>query len=433
MSHKVKIVLIGAGSLQFGLGTVGSILSSSILNGATICLHDINPDSLAMVKDACQAAISSKKLNFTLESTTDRKKALQHADYIINSIEVAPRFDFWEQDFTIPKKLGSKQIFGENGGPGGMFHALRIIPPILEICRDIQTICPNAWLINFSNPMSRICLAIYRQYPSLKVVGLCHEIKFIEDHMPIILNTPLTNLDFHAGGLNHFSVVLDIHYRDSGKDAYPDLRTKGAAYLRSLRPLHDNHLTSYIFDTYHYFPITSDSHYGEYIHWAWEKADLVGVENFRIGYREMTLSEGKRIKRFIQKGKGEKLVVADNERAVPIIEAMLTDAHIHENAVNIPNQGIISNLPTDLVVECPALIDKQGIHGTPLGEYPRGLAALLRTEASVQDLVVDAALKRSKEIALQALLASSLVDSTQQAVQILDEMLKLQKTWLHLE
>ncbi|MHA1795738.1 MAG: family 4 glycosyl hydrolase, partial [Promethearchaeota archaeon] len=355
-----KIVLIGAGSLQFGLGTVGSILSSSVLDGSTIVLHDISSENLSLIEIACHDAISEQQSNCKLECTTDRKEALKGADFIISSIEITPRFELWDQDLSIPRKLGNKQMMGENGGPGGIFHALRIIPPILEICADIQSICPNAWLINFSNPMSRICLAIHRKFPNLKVVGLCHEIAFVKKHLPSMLGTTYNNLEFRAGGLNHFGVILDIHYKDSGKDAYPDIRAKTEEYLKSATMVDGYQLTLFILKTYGYLPYTTDSHYGEYIHWAPEVADFEGVQRFRDTYREMTLAEGRKIRRLIRKGKGAKLVKADEERAIPIIEGILTDSHHFEDSVNLPNKGIITNLSEELVVECPAIVDKDG-------------------------------------------------------------------------
>ncbi|MCB0024748.1 MAG: alpha-glucosidase, partial [Caldilinea sp.] len=124
-------------------------------------------------------------------------------------------------DWHIPQQYGIRQVYGENGGPGGLFHSLRIIPPILDISGDIMAICPDAWVLNFSNPMSRICTTVMRKYPDLKLVGICHEVASLPQHLPHILETPLSNLSFQAGGLNHFSVLLNIHYKDSGADAYP--------------------------------------------------------------------------------------------------------------------------------------------------------------------------------------------------------------------
>ena len=433
MSHKEKIVLIGAGSLQFGLGSVGSILESNILKGSTVCLHDINPESLNLVEQACRLAVDKRKLDFTIESTTNRPDALKDASFIISSIEVPPRFELWDQDYDIPRKFGNKQVMGENGGPGGFFHSLRVIPPILEICEDVKKICPNAYFLNFSNPMSRICLAIKRKFPSLKTIGLCHE---YYHHIPIIsriINTPVSNLEIKSGGLNHFGVILDIKYKDTGKDAYPDIRKNGPEYLRSIKTIDGHNIMVYILEKYGYVPYTTDSHYGEYIHWAWEIADMDGIHNFKSVYKQSIEYVNKKITRLIQRSRGDKLVKADVEKAIPIIEGILTDSNYIEDSVNLPNDGVISNLPTDLVVECPAIVNKDGLHAVKLGDYPKGLAALLRNQASVQDLVVEAVLTKSKEVALQALLADPVVDSYTQAEKILNEMLRIQSSYIQLE
>lgn len=433
MGDNEKIVMIGAGSLQFGLGAAGCVLNSKILEGSTISLHDINAESLDLVHQACEAAIDENKLDFRLETTTDRTVALKNATFIINSIEVAPRFELWDQDYEIPRKLGNKQVFGENGGPGGLFHCLRVIPPILEICEDVKKLCPNALFMNFSNPMSRVCLAIKRKFPSLKFVGLCHEYHHHEIIISRILDTPLSNLEILAGGLNHFGVILDVKYKDTGKDAYPEIRKKGPKYLRSIKTMDGHNIMIYILEKYGYIPYTTDSHYGEYIHWAWEIADMKGIKNFKDTYMASIDYTSNKIIKLIQKGKGAKLVKPDNERAIPIIEEILTDANYREPSVNLPNDGVISNLPYDLVVECPAIVNKDGLHAIELGEYPKGLAGLLRNQAIVQDLVVEAVLSNSKNKALQALLADPVVDSYTQAEKILDEMLRIQSDYIDLE
>ena len=171
-----RIVLIGAGSAQFGYGTLGDILQSKVLEGSHIVLHDINPKTLAVVEKNGRAFIEEHRLPFSISATTNRAEAFKGADFLIISIEVGNRFDLWEQDWRIPQQYGVRQVYGENGGPGGLFHSLRIIPPILEICADVMELCPQATVFNFSNPMSRICTTVHRAFPELKFIGLCHEI-----------------------------------------------------------------------------------------------------------------------------------------------------------------------------------------------------------------------------------------------------------------
>jgi len=433
MMSKEKIVVIGAGSLQFGLGSVGSVIHSEILDGSTIYLHDINEETLGLATQACQSAVENGKLNYTVESSLDRKEALKNATFVINAIEIPPRFKLLRWDFEFPMMYGSTQITGENGGPGGLFHSLRVIPPILDICEDIQRICPNALFINYSNPMSLICLAIKRKFPNQKFVGLCHELGSNAYHfLPKILDTPMSNIEIKAGGLNHFGVVLEAKYRDTGRDAYPDIRQKGPTVLGRLAETGDMSLIKFILETYDYYAYTTDNHYGEYMSWAWEVADLPHGREFWESYEIKLAKSSNRIKRIIERGRGAKLVKADAERGIPIIEGIITNDNREEPSVNIPNDGIITNLPQDLVIECPAIVNKDGLHGVPLGEYPKGLAALLRTQASVQDLVVEAILTKSKKVALQALLADPVINSTSQAKKILESMLKLQKKYIQI-
>ncbi len=431
MTNKEKIVIIGSGSLQFGLGTVGSIINSDILQGSTISLHDINQANLDLVTQACKEAIETQNLNFDLEATIERKKALHDATFIINSIEIPPRFELWEQDYNIPLKYGNTQLYGENGGPGGLFHSFRIIPPILDICNDINQICPDAFFINYSNPMSRICLAIKRKYPTLNFVGLCHEFPGFIHHYSAILDTPISNLEMRAGGLNHFGVLLSIRYKDKNKDAYSDLRKKAPEYLSNLTGfMHDVDLIKYILEKFGYIPYTLDSHFGEYISWGTERANKEGVREFYDGYKGATLYNGKKLEKSLKRGKGANLVKPDHERAIPIIEGIKTDSNHEEASVNLPNNDVITNLPQDLVVECPAIVTKNGLKAIKLGDFPRGLAALLRNQASVQDLVVEAILKKSKEIAFQALLLDPTINNSTKAEEMFEEMIKINKDYI---
>ncbi len=433
MGKKEKIVLVGAGSLQFGLGTVGTILASDALKGATICLHDINKEALDLVMKACTAAVQERNIDFAVESTLDRAEALKGATFIINSIEVKPRFMLLDMDYRVPLQFGNKQVTGENGGPGGMFHAIRVIPPILDICADVVKICPDAFFINFSNPMGRICLAIKRKYPSLRFAGLCHEYEHFLPFIEKITGKPRKDLDIVSGGLNHFGVLLTIKDKVSGADLYPTIRRDGPAFLRSLNAYDGLTLNAFILESYGYLPYTPDSHFGEYVQWAWERADIPAIRRFMRSYEEILMTDYKKLTRRIEKGKGASCVVPDEERAVPIIEGIVTDKNYVEASVNVPNRGVYTNLPEDLVVECPVVVNRQGVKGIAYGAYPKGLAALLRTQASVQDLVVEAILQKSKSLALQALLADPVVETSWQARQILDEMLELQKNYIKIQ
>ena len=425
---KKKIVLIGAGSAQFGLETVADILLSKTLKGSEICLHDINPKALKTTQMVASRAVKENNLPFTITATTNRKQALKGADFIVISIEVGYRFGLWEQDLAIPLKYGSTQVFGENGGPGGMFHALRIIPPVLAICEDASKICPNAFIFNFSNPMSRICLAVARKFPRLKFYGLCHEIGSMPHHLPKLLKTPFSNIAIKAGGLNHFTWLLEAKYRDTGKDAYPEIRRK---WLKYIKGRHERTMVNAIFQKFGYLPITTDSHFGEYIHWAKDVADNKGIKDFYRFYKKYCFKRIARIQKILDgRDKEQWWNKFSGERMIPMFESIVTDAHKKELAVNLPNDGLIDNLPKDCVVEVPAIVDRKGVHGVKLGALPKGIAGLLNHEAAVQDVLVDAAIRGSRALALQALLVDTNTASFKKAEQLLDKMITTQKKYL---
>ena len=173
-----------------------------------------------------KAFIESHSLKFTVSATTDRRAAFKGADFIISSIEVGNRFELWDEDWKIPMQYGVHQVYGENGGPGGIFHALRIVPPILDIVKDAMEICPNAYIFNYSNPMTAICTTVKRAYPDAKFIGMCHEIGWLGKWLPRMLDKKKEDLFFRAAGLNHFSCMLELKDSKSGKDLYPEVLKK---------------------------------------------------------------------------------------------------------------------------------------------------------------------------------------------------------------
>ena len=426
----IRIVLIGAGSAMFGLGTLGDMFKCKALEGSTVVLHDINPQALKRMEETARQYLQDKALSYTLSATASLKEALQEASFCIISIEVGDRYELWEQDWKIPLQYGIRQLYGENGGPGGLFHALRIIPPILDICEEIQAVCPDAYVINLSNPMIRISHAVHTKYPDLKYMGLCHEVASLIEHLPILLETPLSNLSIKAGGFNHFNVLVEATYKDTGKDAYPDIREKGPAYFEKAPAYFGNigerGLFLEILNRFRYLPITTDSHFGEYIHWAHDVADHNGILKFYDRYKKSMLSpQGLPLTR-LANGTTEK----EYWRVVPIIEGILTDSHHEELAVNIPNDDFIEYLPGNQVIEVPAIVDKDGVHGVKLDPYPKAFAGLLMNQVAVNDLTTEAVLSGSKEVVMQALLVDPIVNSVRAAEEMLDTMLMLQKPYL---
>ena len=446
-----KIVLVGAGSAQFGYGTLGEIFTSESLRHSEVVLLDINPDALKTVEETARAYVAQHNLPTRLSATIDRKEALRGADFVIISIEVGDRFALWDMDRTIPQQYGIRQVFGENGGPGGLFHALRIIPPILEICCDVRDICPDAWVFNYSNPMSRICTTVHRALPEVKFVGLCHEVASLERYLPNILDTSYDKLRVTAGGLNHFSCLLDVRYAD-GRDAYPDLRDKTPDYLahvpgasdylayylrtgsfvqtegvttidesvaRSARDWVERGLFEFVLKTYDLLPITTDSHFGEYLPWAYDVVDHRGIVDFYHYYR-LCLAKAE-----------PTIELGTHERVVPIMEALSGGAEpFEEAAVNLPNAGYIRELPGDICVEVPAQIQRGELRGRVLDPLPPAFAALLQNQVGIHRMTAEAVLAGTRKSVVQALLADPIVDRARHLGEMVDLLIRIQSPFL---
>ena len=433
-----RIVIVGAGSTSFGPSILLDLYQSNILQGSTIVLHDINKHYLEIVFELTQAENKIHENKFTIERTVNRKEALEGADFVISSIEVGNRFKLWRQDYEIPRKHGSTQILGECGGPGGTMHAFRIIPPILEIVKDVDKICPNAFFINFSNPMARVCLAIKRTVPNLRFVGLCHQIADLNHHLPIMLSRNLDSLKLKPYGLNHFGFLMGLEDLSSGADLMPDFNKVALEYFTQ----HEDRfqfstLTFEIYKRFGYFPYVSDTHLGEYLQFGeefTETRDMIDWIDHTEKGGERTHNRIMRLYNRLNRGKYYKKGMfykgTSGERAIPIIEAIITDKNSYESAINVPNDHIIENLPQDLVIECPVIVNKNGVKGVKWGNLPRQIAALLRIEATIQDLCIEAILQNSKDLAITALAIDPNVGNFEAADNIFKEMKGLQEDFL---
>lgn len=446
----VKIVLIGAGSAQFGAVMLGDIFQSPALKGAEIVLNDINEEAAGRTLKTAEDYIADGGLDFSVSADADLSAAVKGADFAVISIEPGDRFALWDMDWRIPQQYGVTQVYGENGGPGGLFHSLRIIPPILEICGKIAEAAPDAVIFNYSNPMSRICTAVNRKFPDLNFIGMCHEIASLERHLPPMLEQPRENISFRAAGLNHFSVLAEARYVDSGEDAYPDVRARAESYfgampgysemltaaraggaavetegwmdidlshLNGVRPWSDRRLFRDILRRFGCLPVTTDSHFGEYIQWAHDAADLRGITDFYTYYRS-----------FLGRG-GAEIRPGLHERAAPIMEGVAEDSGYEEPAVNIPNKGLIEDLPEWITVEAPAVISKDGVQGIPVG-LPAGVRGLLANQIGVHNMTAEAALHGSRELAVQALLVDPVVTVSKGIPEMVDHMIAEQSPWL---
>ena len=445
-----KIVLVGAGSLQFGAGMLGDVFQSAHLTEAEIILNDINEAAAKRTEAVANAFIAENGLTQTVRVESDLAKALPGADFVVISIEVGDRFKLWDMDWHVPQQYGVRQVYGENGGPGGLFHALRIIPPILEICGKVMEHAPEATVFNYSNPMSRITTTVHRAYPGIKFIGMCHEIASLERHLPPLLDQPRENIHYRAGGLNHFSVMTDVTYVDSGTSAYDDVRARAEEYfgkqpgyseilqasrktgkavdtegwmnidlshITEVRPWSDRWLFKVILDQFGALPITYDSHFGEYIQWAHDCSDHRGILDFYTYYRNYLGTITPKIEKDL------------HERVVPIMEGLVTGNAYEEAAVNIPNKGFIADLPDWIAVEVPANVDADGVHGIAV-DVPVGIRGLLSNQIGIHNLTAEAILQKKRDLVVQALLVDPVVTISNGIPELVDHMIAEQSPWL---
>jgi alpha-galactosidase len=459
MTLPTKIVVIGAGSASFGENTLSALMRSKKLRGSRLALVDHNAETLDTVRRLAERLNREWDAGITITAHTHHPEALEGAAFVVSAIEVGAREGLWRKDFEIPLKYGVRQPYAENGGPGGFAHAARNIGPVMEIVRDMERACPEAWFINFTNPMIRICDAINR-HSKIKAVGLCHQIfigytmvgialaKDLGIQMPEgivgmhadITQAPLHNqvkaqivprVDIRAAGLNHFSWILSIRDRQTGEDLYPLFRRRFLELDPAFEPL-----TRRVFEAFGLFPVPGDTHLCEYLPWVsdpltkpWDKYDIKLYDwDMNAAVREFSHE------RLRSMADGEMtiegLLETNSEGALEMIENVAAARTHYHLAANLPNIGQVSNLPYDATVETPVVVDGDGIHPVHVGAFPKPVAELLRRETIVAQLCVEAAIEGDRQKALQCLLLDPVVDDFELAKQILDDYLTSYKEYL---
>jgi len=448
-----KITVIGAGSASFGENTLAAIMRSKKLRGSHLALVDRNAQSLDIVHRLANRLNKEWGAGFTISAHANHKDALDGANFVVSAIEVGPREELWKSDYEITLKYGVHQPYAENGGPGGFIHAARNITPLMEIVRDMEQAGPDAWFINFTNPMVRICDAIHR-HSKIKVVGLCHQIyagygmvgvalakelgivvpEGLEGMHADMMQHPLQHhvksqavplLDIRAAGTNHFSWILSVHDKRTGEDLYPLLRKRFFELDEKFEPL-----TRRIFHDFGIFPVPGDTHLCEYLPWMsdpitkpWEKFNIRLYDwELMAGLRDFSLD------RLNEMANGnmsiEGLLDADSEGALEMIENITCAGEHYHLAANLPNVGQISNLPLGAMVETPVMVNGAGIHPVHVGALPEPVAELCRRELITAQLGVDAAVEGSYEKALQCLLLDPVIHDLDSAKLILDDYLE---------
>lgn len=450
--NKVTFALVGAGSVSFGPATLSDILTSPLLGQVpvTIRLMDIAPDALDGVHRYCLAAAerAGRSGSVTVLATTDLAAAVDGADFVVAAIE-KDRYHYWSMDFHIPRRYGFRQVYGENGGPGGMFHFLRNAGPMLDIARAMEAGCPGAWLLNYTNPEAKLVEAIGRM-TRVPVVGLCHGEQMGVDQLARFLGLPKGRIDARACGLNHFGWFTTVRDRETGEDLYPRLRERERE-ADWLSDWDEYALSRLMFRLYGLWPYPGANHIGEYIAWSDGYLASALIQYFHdplVDRPWETRRTPEFIYSFAQNPTARPLFPENRPHAgdpgflpyfpadgelrpsaeygIRIAEAIAFDQPTHIGAVNVRNDGFVPGLLPGMAVEIPALVDGRGVHPESQPALPVAVAAMINTQGAIHDLLVQALAEGSRKKLLQAVLLDPTVSGYANAVAMIDEMFRMQ-------
>ena len=432
LKQSPKVVLIGAGSVSFGLMTIRDMMRCRDMHGARVTLVDIDADKLDRMLRLSGRMNETWNARFEFTATTDRREALPGADLVVVAVE-RDRYRLWNMDREIPRKYGVTQLESENGGPGGLFHTLRQVPILLDIGRDMEQLCPSTWLINMSNPESRLTLALYR-YTSIKNVGVCLGAYITQNNLArVVLGRQQEEIDIKVAGINHCHWVMQVRDAKTGEDLYPEVRRRIEQVDPSWEPLSRECLRRFGL-----FPGPADGHVSEYLGWGPEYLpESRGAERIAM-FEKMAAEQGQVVDELIQ-GEGplddrelKPLLIEGGLRwqTLDLMLSLLDNGNRYILSLNIPNDGYIPNLKSDSIVEIPVIVGADQIYGLGVGELPAAIAAVMELQLRIMDLVVEAAVTGDRQTALQALIIDPAVPNPATAEKILDEMMVAQAEYL---
>jgi alpha-galactosidase len=393
-----RIAFIGAGSVEFTRDLLGDLLSFPDLGELEIALHDIDRERLETAE--AMARWTAKELDATpwISAHEDRRAALDGADFAINMIQVGGHAATLT-DFEIPARHGLRQTIGDTLGVGGIFRALRTIPVMLGIGRDMAELCPDAWLLNYTNPMAMLCQAYGHGSPHTKIVGLCHSVQHTTRKLAELTGTPFEEVTFLGAGVNHQAFILRLEH--DGEDLYPKLDAAIAADPELQRTVRVE-----LYRRFGYFPTESSEHSAEYLPWLMH--DDEAIERFRIPVDEYVrrseenLELYEELKAALRNGRG--LEIERSLEYAPLIIHAMTTGEPEVIYGNVINDGLIDNLPHGACVEVPCVVDRPGVQPTRVGSLPAQCAALNRTFLNVVELTVRAAIEEDRALVHQAAL-----------------------------
>jgi alpha-galactosidase len=376
----VKVTLIGSGSTVFARTLISDLVSfPDLAGGLTVALMDIDAERLR----ATERMTANAGVN--VEATLDRRAALDGADYVLTMFQVGGYRPATVIDFEVPKRFGLRQTIGDTLGIGGIMRGLRTIPVLLDVCRDMEDVCPDALLLQYVNPMAMLCWAVGRASP-IRCVGLCHSVQGTARDLAADLG--VDSLEYRCAGINHLAFYLELTHQ--GRDVYPELRAKTDIPEW-------NRVRYEVLRHFGYFCTESSEHLAEYVPWFIKSARPELVEEFNVPLDEYLRRCEEQL---AQPVPGDLATERSDEYGAHIIHALETGEPFRFNG-NVLNDGLIDNLPA-CCVEVPCLADAGGITPEPVGELPPQLAALIRTNVNVQELTVEAGLTGRLEHAYHA-------------------------------
>lgn len=403
----VKIVFVGAGSVVFTRQLLADLLRFTDLPQLRIVLHDISEDRLVVAEGVARQIAQRLNRDVDILATIDRKAAFDGADFVINMMQVGG-IDATRIDLELPASFGLRQTIGDTTGVGGVFRGLRTFPVLSEIARDMLELCPDAWFLNYTNPMAMNVWWMSVVAPQLKVVGLCHSVYWTVHGLCKLIGVPLEGTHYRAAGVNHQAWLTE--WSREGEDLYPRLVETIAG-----DPELSRRVRVEMFKRVGYYPTETSEHSSEYLSWFLRSDEQ--IERFRLkpleylGISEANVAEFEQTKEALAKGEQIELPAGATEYAPQIIHSVVTGTKrtVH---VNVVNEGLIDNLPSGAVVEVPAEVDDTGITPLRFGNIPTLGAALNRTYLSVAELAIEAAQTGNPELVRQAVLVDPNASST---------------------
>ncbi|MHB0939830.1 MAG: alpha-galactosidase [Armatimonadota bacterium] len=431
-----KITFIGAGSLGFTRGLVKDVLTFPLMEDATIMLMDIDPERLEFSRLATEKIIKQGNYAAKVEATTDRKQALEGADAVLCTI-LNGSVDVWRYDIEIPKEYGVDTNVGDTRSVSGIFRALRTIPVMVDICQDMERYCPDAILLNYTNPMAMLCRAMQRE-SKVQVTGLCHSVQGTASMLAEWIGAPMTEIDYVCAGINHQAWFVKYNWK--GKDAYPLIREA----MKRPEVYEHEIVRNEMFLHMDYYITESSGHNSEYNWWFRKRPDLIekycshgtgwnpGEYAYILKYYLEAQNTWKdETKKWLESTEPLDLR-RGHEYAANIINAYLGGEPYEFNG-NVPNTGLITNLPDGACVEVPVVANRRGFNAIHVGAMPPQLAAMNNISIAVEEMAVEAALTGNPRLVMQSVLydpLSAAVLSMAEIREMVQRMLEKNREYL---